>query len=515
MLAESIQVPLLILSLSEVQSANFSRGFTRVPNPRNARSLSDRVNTLIQDQSIEFALLARPEVILDADFSAVVQALIAGLSKEYPNWGVCGATGARWDGQRTYWHMRQPPRNPEAGVCTRPVISVGSEVLLLNLKQLRAEGCSLEEPTANWWEVGPLLALECLKRSLCVLVDPRLMAVDTGGAPDLKATEAIQNVVRRQFLNHCVSLPWGAIEVPEVAYEEFLSLPSVSHDKRDLVSCYDAALARAHQAKPVTLTIACRSQFNRQYLLERAMLSFAAAQQEAPGHCELRVALISDVSSDKLQSEVRRWQSLFPSLSVCGLHVESRRRETSRIDHLLTSIAQIESDYLWFVDDDDFVMPGAVPALARVFVPEAPVLLVGSSEVLEESWEQGRLVDFHACGAHASKHVFDVFQGENFVPICGMVIPVKLARERCRHVEANGEYLEDYFILMRLLTSPRVEVEVLAAPIAGISLRGQENTVRQSHRDTWNRSYAQFVGELVRSADSSNPLLWQLVRKTA
>jgi hypothetical protein len=67
MLAESIQVPLLILSLSEVQSANFSRGFTRVPNPRNARSLSDRVNTLIQDQSIEFALLARPEVILDAD----------------------------------------------------------------------------------------------------------------------------------------------------------------------------------------------------------------------------------------------------------------------------------------------------------------------------------------------------------------------------------------------------------------------------------------------------------------
>jgi hypothetical protein len=279
------------------------------------------------------------------------------------------------------------------------------------------------------------------------------------------------------------------------------------------MACYDAALARARQGKPVVLTIACRSQFNRQYLLERALLSFAAAQQEAPTDCELRVALVSDVGFDTLQSEVKRWKSRFPSLAVSALHVPSRSRETSRVDHLLASIAQIESDYLWFVDDDDFVMPGAIQALARVFVPQAPVLFVGVSEVLEEAWAQERLVDFHNCFNHSSQYVFDVFRGENFVPICGMVIPLRLARERCRHVEATGEYLEDYFILMRLLTSPRVEVEILPAPIAGISLRGQENTVRQAQRDTWNRSYAQFVGEIVRSADSSNPLLWQLVRR--
>jgi hypothetical protein len=472
------------------------------------------VNALIKDESRQFALIARPGVILDKALKDATQELINDLNRDYPNWGVCGATGARWDGQRTYWYLRRPPMNPEAGVGGRPVVTVGSEVLLLNLKQLRAEECLIQEPTANWWEIGPLLSLECLRRSLCVLVDPRLMVVDAGSEPEQRATDAIKNLVRRFFLNHRVHLPWGTMEVADVAYREFLSLPAVSHDKLDIVACYDAAMARARQARPVTLTIACRAQFNRQYLLERAMLSFAAAQQEAPAGCEVRVALVSDVSPDTLQLEVTRLRSRFPSLSLSGLHVTSRSRETSRVDHLLSSIAQIDSDYVWFVDDDDFVMPGAVPALARVFVPHAPLLLVGSSEVLEESWTDSRLVDFNPCGAHASKHVFDVFQGENFVPICGMVIPVKLARERCAHVEASGEYLEDYFILMRLLTSPRVEVEVLGAQIAGISLRGQENTVRQSDRDTWNRSYAQFVGELMRSADSSNPLLWQLVRNS-
>jgi hypothetical protein len=318
-------------------------------------------------------------------------------------------------------------------------------------------------------------------------------------------------MVRSHFVNHRVHLPWGTVEVPDVSYGEFLSLPVVPHHKRDIVACYDASIARARQEKRLVLTIACRSQCNRQHLLERAMLSFAAAQQESLS-CELRVVLISDVKNDMLQSELKRCQGRFPSLPLSALHVASRSRETSRVDHLLAAIAQIDTDYLWFVDDDDFIMPGALPALARVLVPRAPLLYVGSSEVLEEAWTKERLVDFHTCGAHSSRQVFDVFRGENFVPICGMVIPVDLARERCLHVEATGEYLEDYFILMRLLTSPRVEVEVLAGPMAGISLRGQENTVREAQRDTWDRSYAQFVGELVSSADSSNPLLWQLGR---
>jgi hypothetical protein len=112
-----------------------------------------------------------------------------------------------------------------------------------------------------------------------------------------------------------------------------------------------------------------------------------------------------------------------------------------------------------------------------------------------------------------SKHVFDVFNGENFVPICGMILPIHLTRERCAGVQAKGEYLEDYFILMRVLTSPMVEVETIRAPIAGISLRGNENSVREVRRDTWDRSYSQFVGELMRDAKSSNPLLWQMARR--
>lgn len=474
-----------------------------------ATNLGRCVNELIRETAADYLLLFRPSVILEEGLFRSCANLIEDLSRDFANWGVCGASGVRGDGARVYWYLRRPPRNAEAGASPKLVTSVGSEILLLNVEQLRALNCSIPD-TMQWWEVGPLLALECLKGQSCVLADRRLMVVDPGKEPVIGQANAIRQSCLKSFLNHRVETPYGWIEIPKVPHDEHLHLPPLPHGKRDILSCYDAALAAARRSAPLSLTVACRTQLNRPHLLQRALLSFAAAQVECPPSLSFRVALVSEQERGKLLAEVAQLKQLFPALEILPITANTRSRATSRVDHLLSAITEIDTDYLWFIDDDDFIMPGAVPALARILQPHAPVLAVGTCEVYEECWEDGQLKQAHPFGLFPSNRIFEVFSGENYVPICGMILPRPLAHERCSGVDAHGEYLEDYFVLMRVLTSSRIEVETIPNAIAGISLRGSENTVREATRVTWERSYAGFMSEIVRREDSSNPFLWQL-----
>lgn len=477
-------------------------------------SFSKRINELISSQLSDYVILARKSIILDEALPNSVYQLIDHLNQDFPTWGVCGATGTRCDGERSYWYLRRPPNNPEASAFPHPVITLGSEILLLNLKQLRADRVVINDEPESWQEIGPLISILCLERALCVLVDRRLMVVDYGDAPKAIQDGVIGQILSDRFVNHLLKLPCGnTIEASNPSYQKFLALPPINHGRRDLLSCYDASLAKLRKLRPISLSIACRTLFNRPHLLERALLSFAAARTELPQGVAFKIFLVSDTNENKLNSELQIWRERFPALEIYGLLTQPRSRETSRVDNILTPISEINTDFIWFIDDDDFVMPGALASISRLLVPNAPILFIGSSEVLEESWSAEHLRDFHTIGGHSSRHVFDVFNGENFVPICGMILPAWLAKERCRDVQALGEYLEDYFVLMRVLTSPKIEVELIPTPIAGISLRGNENSVREKRRHTWNKSYAQFVGELVRDSESTNPLLWQMTRR--
>jgi hypothetical protein len=110
-----------------------------------------------------------------------------------------------------------------------------------------------------------------------------------------------------------------------------------------------------------------------------------------------------------------------------------------------------------------------------------------------------------------ASQVFGVLRGFNRVPVCGMILPVALLRQRIRRVKALGNYNEDYFILLLALTSSRVEVCVLNTEIASISLRGNDNTVFQEDRSGWHLSLAAFLLEVLNDTEGNSPFLWQLV----
>ncbi len=94
-----------------------------------------------------------------------------------------------------------------------------------------------------------------------------------------------------------------------------------------------------------------------------------------------------------------------------------------------------------------------------------------------------------------------------------MVLPLHVLRERTRDVAALGEYMEDYFLLMQLLTRGETIVDTIDVELAGISIREGRNTVTQSDRMAWDQSQVEFVGESLARLDDNNPLLWRLTEE--
>ena len=111
---------------------------------------------------------------------------------------------------------------------------------------------------------------------------------------------------------------------------------------------------------------------------------------------------------------------------------------------------------------------------------------------------------------YRAAQIFRVLKGLNFVPICGMILPVVLMQNRISKVQALGDYNEDYFLLLLALTAPRVEVCVLDCELSSISIRGNENTVAQKDRSGWHLSLATFLLEVTNNSDGNSPFLWQI-----
>ena len=210
-------------------------------------------------------------------------------------------------------------------------------------------------------------------------------------------------------------------------------------------------------------------------MLWRALASFTSAKIEARTYLDFEVRLLTDCEATVSVPHLDYFRREFPALALDCWHHTVRQPRHSRADLILAAIDRAESDYIWFVDDDDYVMPGALQALARTLMPGDDVIVVADSFKVEETWavppnEEGRtLIDSRFGGKFSRQNLFRVLTGANHIPICSILWPVRFMAGRLRGRKALGDYNEDYFVLLAALTAPRAEVRLLDATIAGVS----------------------------------------------
>ena len=462
-------------------------------------------------------LVCQSDVWLGRGMANQVASLLEELNERFPNWALCGNRGVSWDGQHLYDYSHDIDAGGlQTSVCAYPVISVADDILLVNPAVLNSH----REPAPSLPHGhSVLLSLECLRNGSVMAVSPHLLIL-RNDEPELESQPALDSApefrayYRASFLNHHLATADGLIDLSRVVDYRYVSDPRERTPQRDVLDLYDQCLEPARAVRRPSLTICCRTQFGRPEMLERAVLSFAAFRQQTGPLAEVEVRLITDVFAAGVEAEVCRLQQAHPGAALQCWHHDIRPPRYSRTDLLLAAIERARTDYIWFVDDDDFANAASGPALARCLVPGAPLLIVASAAVIRENWGEGdegrELLDFERSAAFQAAHLFRILRGRNFIPNCGMIFPVNLMQRRTAKVEALGNYNEDYFLLLLALTSSRVDVRILDYELSSISIRGEENTVAQTDRSEWRLSLATFLLEILNDTEGNSPFLWQL-----
>jgi hypothetical protein len=473
-------------------------------------------------------LICSATVWLGQGMASHARLLIEELDTRFPNWALCGNRGMRWDGQRVYdYSYDMSSGGLHAASCAHPVISLDDSVLLVNPSVLNRH--KVLAPALKRRGAGVILSLECLQNGSVMAVSPHLLAMRTGtseadGEEGLDTDPAFREYYRESFLNHHFSTPEGTLHLSEVVDYQYVSEPWARTTQQDILQLYDKSLELSRSAARPSITICCRTQFLRLEMLERAVLSFSAFRQHTSSLADVTVRLITDVSPSAIAPEVERLQKSYPGAALECWHHEIRLNRFSRTDLLLSAIERATTDYIWFIDDDDFVNAATAPVLARSLVAGEPLVIVASAARIQETWRaQGsdpaagsqsarrlELIRAERGQSYQAVHVFRILRGLNFIPICGMILPVPLMQQRIAKVQALGNYNEDYFLLLLALTSPRVEVCVLDCELSSVSIRGEENTVSQTDRSGWNMSLATFLLEIMNIPEGNSPFLWQM-----
>jgi hypothetical protein len=280
----------------------------------------------------------------------------------------------------------------------------------------------------------------------------------------------------------------------------------------EVANAYRTAVTAA--ATPASVSIVVRTIFNRPHLLQRLLVSVLRAEiKQVP----VEVILASDAPDAERKfaavvQEHRRVPIRFAPTPPGD--------EPSRNRNLKAGAAAAKNDYIWFIDDDDYVDIFAFSHLKLASIGGARPLIFANSDVHEETWtpraggapvlsQTRRVRDYPASGWR------DMFIGINQIPICGCIAPREFLQRRLAALPLRHDLSEDYALFLAILTAPDLpDIVEIEKPLSHISQRSEgENTMQMSDRTPWVRHITSYLSDL--SYEGPAPGLFQVLAARA
>lgn len=482
------------------------------------------VNEVIEKSADDVCIFVHGRASVGAGFDARVLALASRLDEAAPEaWGCVSNCGVSSDGRNAYDFGIPGATLARVSGPVQASFLVGP-VALLNLRALRRAGVSL--PVLNGGQVWlGVLSLEChrVATPLACFVDSTLFCVReermlADAVAFYRTSPAFHAWWKGAFVNHQLATPLGPVALGDHVDYRYLDLQGAdtAPPRADLLSVSRRLALSLAEARGHSLTIACRTLFRRPAMLARAVRSFAVAAARVP---RLRVEVLlltTRTDVDEAEIQVRRLRDENPGLSL-RLDVVRDDKRPSRTAAMREAFHAADTDYVWLVDDDDFVMADAIENIAaQMPILPGPVLL-GDSVVLRETWgpegDPSRVERWSPVKRYFARDWPLCLRGTNHIPVCSVVFPTAVVKAQTEGVEAIGDYNEDYFFICLTLSALQGEVRTVGGVMACISLHGMGNSVTEEDRTKWHWDYATFIGELMSLPQAGSPVLWDLVAR--
>lgn len=489
----------------------------------------------IAEAKSEYILICHDDVVLGNGFFQRVEELTSDLANREVPWGVVGNAGIGADGQTIYRYICDPHGGPQKSSYPKPVLSVDGNTLLINRRALLASGFQYPDLQGfHGYDVA--LSLECLSAGLLVLADHRLMVVHASKGAKSSFDQFVAGPVFGKYLssrlvNHTVPTLNGPIDLSAAIDYSYLQEQHDSCDRFDIVERLDEVLEKSRlHIKPV-VTIVCRTQLDRQYLLDRAVDSIALSLSECKGLAQFQVALFTDCPSNEFASEVARQRRRAPSLNIISLNVPKSATDTADTNRFYLSLSGMETDYLWIIDEDHFLLPGAIAAVERQLSEHGSTLLIGDCQRFQETWSVPDCGPEQPTASHRPRvpslagsvkldriHASDfenAIAGKDCVPLCSAILPRRALEQQLENVHPVCDFHGDYFFLLLSLTASEIEVHTLNKPIAGIAVEDAGSAVSPTEQRRRDYVYATLMGEFLNLAQASSPAVWNLCSRHA
>lgn len=434
----------------------------------------------------------------------------------YPDWALIGNDGLEIDGESQSTFCFATDKNPRKSNFLRPGLALSPHMIVCNRRLLHSKQIPLQVLPERWSELA--LTTLCYQYDLVSLITPHLFTVLPHSIQKRSHLPQHCSDTLQFFKEHTLSssffAPWG-----EVAYERAPNQSGISRETYRTRNPRLRAMEVVRRVTPfISITIGVRTEMKRKATLARLLHSIEVAVQEG-ARVNVEVLIVSSGDSGALEALRAECQTRFPNLVIRSHKNEINESVSSRASNCVEIFRSSQSDYVWFVDDDDFIEPKSFCEFSLRAVPGQVPFMLFESTTHAEKWHNieqfaGRRIESSKISSFRVKDWKFFCSFTNPLPICSILFPRELMVRALQKARFSGDFSEDYALLVLGLSQPDADVLIISKSLAGISWRGAsgDNVVLLKDRSQWYQGYADFFSEILGSREFVPPVFWELGR---
>lgn len=447
--------------------------------------------------SDELLCVVHESVVLPTDFEDRLRAMKDELDREWPNWklaGDAGVTPLRYglSAQHVVDYSASNVAGPNLAGQVIPAQGLSGHVLVFRSVKLGARHL---KDLSRVDDLGITVPVRILGEGGAVLVAPHLSCfVDTTMREALayayEPSAETRVLLFEEIANSELQTYFGTVALFESAHSRW------ADPRMDLpIQCLrNAATGRKRR----TLTIITRTRFRRTRELQRLLVAVSQLRSRMK-YIDLDHVLMSG-------SHVPPDLEIPAEVSVI-VHEGDEQDHDDRFELITRGIQATESDFVWFVDDDDWVFPMAAEKLELVIetAPAGSTLFFDSQQFFPtNASEPADPFDALHVGSRVHGREFALSAiGLNRVPFPNVIFHRSQVSQIPRELVEKVSLYEDFALQIMVMASPQFFPIAEDLLIAGVQMKDESASNDYRSRKPWNQSMSNLISFLTSSRDRS------------